>query len=492
MPISLPALVNAIAEPHGARLIGNGEPLITDATLDSRQVQPGWLFIARPGAIADGHDFVDAAVTNGASAVVVQREVQVDIPQIIVPNVAQAVGDIAAAVHDYPSAAMQVIGVTGTNGKTTTTWIIHQILSRVGLQAGLIGTVEAKIGQTRIEGIRTTPEATDIQRLLARMRDASIAVVAMEVSSHGIDLGRINGLSFDAVGFTNLTQDHLDYHHTMEAYAQVKASLFDSRWARVGAMVLGDPNHPDNTYSDYVYQHISLPFKTISQYRKADVDISSVQLFADESTCVLEIDGKTYDARVPLPGRFNVDNAALAVTLCHQIGVDVQACVDALATSAPTPGRAEQVRGRADQPTVLVDYAHTPDALSNVLASLRQTTSGNLICVIGCGGDRDREKRPLMAHAALAGADHSVFTSDNPRSENPETILDEMTAGLDISSRWVRVTDRREAIAQAITLAGPHDVVLIAGKGHETYQEINGVKHHFDDREVAQAVLARG
>lgn len=489
MSLSLRDLVDALPDHHQARLLGDGTVLVHDATLNSREVQPGWLFLARPGANADGHDFAPAAISAGAGALVVERELDLPVPQIVVSRVADAVGDIAAELHGHPSRTLKVIGITGTNGKTTTTWLIHQIVAALGVEAGLIGTVEAKIGYERIEGIRTTPEATDLQRLLARMRDAGVEVVAMEVSSHGIDLGRINGMTFEAVGFTNLTQDHLDYHHSMEAYARVKASLFASTWAKAGAIILGDPSHPDISWTDYVHRLIQLPYKTISQYQPADVNITDASLSAGGSFFTMEAAGTSYQVAVPLPGQFNIDNAALALILCSQVGLAMDACIQALAASAPTPGRAERIQKGEQGPAVIVDYAHTPDALTNVLASMADTTRGRLICVVGCGGDRDREKRPLMAEAALNGATKTYFTSDNPRSEDPDSILDEMTQGLHPDERWVRITDRRQAITAAITDAQSNDVVVIAGKGHETYQEVNGVKHHFDDREEARTAL---
>lgn len=491
MTITVRDLVDALPRHHHARLVGDGDAVVHDATLNSREVQPGWLFIARPGEHADGHDYAPAAVNQGAVALVVERELDLPVPQIVVNRAADVVGDVAGEIHGHPSRTLKVIGITGTNGKTTTTWMIHQIVTALGMGAGLIGTVEAKIGHERIEGIRTTPEATDLQRLLARMRDSGVEVVAMEVSSHGIDLGRINGLTFETVGFTNLTQDHLDYHHSMEEYARVKASLFASTWAKSGAIVLSNPAHPDAKWTDYVHQLIALPYKSISQYQKADVNISNVSLSAVGSSFTMDVAGTSYEVSVPLPGQFNIDNAALALTLCSQVGLATDACVQALANSAPTPGRAERVQAGDQGPVVIVDYAHTPDALTNVLASLRETTRGKLICVVGCGGDRDRDKRPLMAAAALKGASFAYFTSDNPRSEDPDAILDEMTAGLTPGERWVRITDRRAAITAAIAGAQSEDVVVIAGKGHETYQEINGVHHHFDDREEARTVLAQ-
>lgn len=488
MSISVRDLVDALPNHHHARLIGNGDVVVIDATLDSREVDSGWLFLARPGEHADGHDYAPSAIDQGAVALVVENELDLPVPQIVVERVADAVGDIAAEIHGHPSRTLKVIGITGTNGKTTTTWMIHQIVTSLGLGAGLIGTVEAKIGSERIEGIRTTPEATDLQRLLARMRSTGVDVVAMEVSSHGIDLGRINGLTFEAVGFTNLTQDHLDYHHSMEEYARVKASLFASSWTKTGAIILGDPNHPDVKWTDYVHKLIDSPYKSISQYQPADVNITNVSLSAIGSSFTMDVAGTSYEVSVPLPGQFNIDNAALALVMCSQIGLAMDACVQALANSAPTPGRAERVQVGDQGPVVIVDYAHTPDALTNVLASLTKTTQGNIICVVGCGGDRDREKRPLMAKAALNGATISYFTSDNPRTEDPDAILDEMTRGLTPGDQWVRITDRRTAITTAIQAANPEDVVLIAGKGHETYQEVNGVKYHFDDREEARAV----
>lgn len=488
-------LLAAIPAHHDARLVGDGDVRLCGATLDSREVRDGWLFIARPGEHRDGHDFVPAAIEAGAQAVVVERELAISVPQIVVRDVAQAVGPIAAAIHGHPAQAMTMIGVTGTNGKTTTTTLIYDILTRLGYRAGLIGTVETRMGTQRIDGLRTTPEATDLQRLLAQMRDQGITTVVMEVSSHGIDLGRINGVHFAAVGFTNLSQDHLDYHHTMEAYGDVKARLFGPAFTDQAWVILGDPDHPDTRWSDYVTNRKNLELHTISQFRDAEVNITNVDLAAVSSTFTLAVTGQEWPVTVPMPGRFNVDNAALALMLVSAAGVDLAAAIGALAQGQGVAGRSQVVPGPADAPTVIVDYAHSPDAIHHVLTALRATATGKVVCLIGCGGDRDREKRPLMADAALAGADLVVFTSDNPRSEDPETILDAMTGHLEQSDagnglgQWVRIADRRAAIRHAIVNAQGGDTVVLAGKGHETYQEIHGVRHPFDDRAEARLVL---
>lgn len=485
-----PSPVQIASALPGAVLLQPGadaDAALADVTHDSRQSGPGVLFAARPGAHADGHDYVPAAVTAGCPAVLVERPLRgLAIPQIVVPSVAWAMGPAADLVHGRPTADVAVLGVTGTNGKTTTAYLLDAIWRADGRLTGLVGTVETRIAGAAVPGVRTTPEATDLHRLFARMRDAGVTGAAIEVSSHGLALGRLGGVRFAAALFTNLTQDHLDFHPDMDDYYRAKARLFTPEHTPIGVVTV------DDAWGARLAAEAPVEVWTLSRTRPADVTAEDVAATADGARFTAVVRGRRVDVQIHLPGDYNVTNALGALATAHAAGVDLDVAAAGLAGLPGVPGRMERVD--AGQPfAVLVDYAHTPDSVASVLAAARAVTPGRLTVVLGCGGDRDHSKRPLMARAAVAGADRVVLTSDNPRSEDPEAILDDMVAGLADPSSAIRITDRAAAIDEAIRGAAPGDTVVIAGKGHEPYQELATGRVDFDDRLVAlQAITGRG
>lgn len=492
-PRSAPLVtVAAVAAALGARAVGPRTARadlvaeIRDVTHDSRTAAAGVLFACRPGASSDGHDHAPAAVAAGTTALLVERPLDLDVPQLAVPSVAAAMGPAAVLVHADPAADLDLIGVTGTNGKTTTAYLSEAILAADGRRTGLIGTVETRIAGRRVAGVRTTPEATDLVRLLAQMRAAGCTAAAMEVSSHGLALGRMDGTPVDVAVFTNLSQDHLDFHRDLDDYFAAKAQLFTpERCARAVICI-------DDEWGTRLAAEARVPVTTVSVTgRPADVRATDIELRVDGSRLRAHLpDAGALDLALAVPARFNVANALCALAACQLLGVPVAHAVAALATSRGAPGRMERVDAGQDV-AVLVDYAHTPDAVAAALAAARAITDGRVIAVVGCGGDRDAAKRGPMGRAAALGADVVVLTSDNPRSEDPEVILDAVEAGARAVGTAVieREADRRRAIAAAIAAATTGDVVVIAGKGHEPYQELADGRIDFDDRLVARAVL---
>lgn len=458
---------------------------VHDVTHDSREAGPGILFAARPGARSDGHDYVAEAVAAGSPAALVERLMPTTVPQVRVASVANQMGPAAALVHGDPSAQMSVLGVTGTNGKTSTAFMIEAGLAAAGHVTGLIGTVETRVAGATVPGVRTTPEASDLQRLFAGMRAEGVDAAAMEVSSHGLSLGRVRGTRFAAVGFTNLSHDHLDFHATIEEYYHAKASLFTPEHAPVAVINI------DDAAGQRLRTESPIPTVTISTATEpADVSARDVVLAAHGSTFTTTISGTVLRVRLHLPGAFNVANALMALTLLDAAGTELTAAAQGLENLRTVPGRMERVD--VGQPfEVIVDYAHSPDALERVLAAVRSVSRGKVVVVIGCGGDRDQSKRAEMGQVAAGLADLAVLTSDNPRSEDPNVILDAVEAGCGRvpDAKIIREVDRRIAIQRAIEAAEDADMVVIAGKGHETTQEINGVLTPFDDRVVAREML---
>lgn len=470
---------------EGGRVHGDADVGVHDVTHDSAEAGPGVLFACRPGRRADGHDFAPAAVRAGSPALLVERPLDLPVAQLEVPSVAGVLGHVAAAVHGHPCREVTLLGVTGTNGKTTTAFLLEAALAAAGHVTGLVGTVETRIAGEPASGVRTTPEATDLQRLLRRMVGAGVSGVAMEVSSHGLALGRMNGTTVDVAGFTNLTRDHLDFHAGLEDYFGAKAELFTPAHAARGVVVV------DDDWGRRLAVEAEVPVTTVSLDGPADVVATDVELRADGATFVAQLASRRVPVRIRLPGRFNVANALLAVAMAAAAGLDPAAAAEGVAAVTGVAGRMERIE--AGQPfTVLVDYAHTPEAVATVLEAARALTDARVLVVVGCGGDRDRDKRPLMGRAAAAGADLAVLTSDNPRSEEPDAILDAVVAGARevAGAAWLVEPDRRAAIAAALGAARPGDVVVIAGKGHETYQELADRTVTFDDREVARALLS--
>jgi len=464
---------------------------VTGVREDSRQVNPGDLFIARSGTKTDGAKYVADAKTRGAIAVVSDAKIpQCPLPCVVVDNAGAAASMLANIYHGVPAAHLRAFAVTGTNGKTTTTYLIRHLLAKVNQRCWLIGTVEIDDGRTRREAEMTTPAACDIAELLATMRDRGCRAVAMETSSHALDQGRVAGVHFAGAAFTNLTGDHLDYHKTMENYAAAKAQLFAGLDAEAVAVVNADDKWSDRMIQDCCSRIIRFGFGKKADYRARDVAVT-----ATGTHFVLHTpDGKT-EVSMPMIGKHNIENALAAAALVGEVcGLSVHQIAKGLADCQGAPGRLQQVRAGQDF-AVLVDYAHTDDALENVLSALRPLCKnrGRLRVLFGCGGDRDRTKRPRMAKIAEKLADELYITSDNPRTENPQQILDEIVAGLSVDTdKLVCVEiDRRMAIQRVLSDAAPGDIVLIAGKGHENYQILGKEKHHFDDVEEAMRALGQ-
>jgi UDP-N-acetylmuramoyl-L-alanyl-D-glutamate--2,6-diaminopimelate ligase len=461
-------------------LHGDGTTPLAAARIDSRAVKPGDLFCAIPGFTVDGHDHAPGAVERGAAALLVERVLDVDVPQLVVADARVATAPASAALAGDPTGKLVVVGITGTNGKTTTAYLTRHLLQSAGQQTGLIGTVEQIVGGVRQEGGRTTPEAPDLQAQFAAMLDAGDVACAMEVSSHAMSLHRADAIHWAAVAFTNLSRDHLDFHPSMEDYFEAKRLLIAEAPHR--AVVDLDDEYGARLAREFP-QAMTVSIDTVQR----DGGMRATDLKADASGTTFKVDG--IPTRVPLPGRFNVRNALTALGLAVQLGIDLGDAAGWLPDAPVAPGRMETID--AGQPfAVYVDYAHTPDALVRVLASARDLTSGRVLCVFGCGGDRDRGKRPEMGKAVADGADVVIATSDNPRSEDPQAILDDVLAGID--GPVTSIVDRREAIAFALGEARAGDVVVIAGKGHEQGQTIAGTTYPFDDAQVARELLLEG
>jgi UDP-N-acetylmuramoyl-L-alanyl-D-glutamate--2,6-diaminopimelate ligase len=467
-----------LAQVVGGSVVGDIETVVTDVTHDSRDAGPGTLFVAVRGSTTDGHSFLSDVVAAGTAAVAVEEPQDLAVDQLVVASTRKAMGPLASAVHHDPSADLQVVGVTGTNGKTTVTHYLESLLTSAGRVAGLIGTIETRVGPTRIPSARTTPEATDFQRILATMRDLGAGTVAAEISSHALEMQRVAGTRFAVAAFTNLSQDHLDFHHDMTRYRRAKERLFHEY--EVGAAVV----NIDDEIGARIAESIDLPTLTVGE--RGDIRAINVETSYDGSRFDLSTPDTTVPVTTPIIGSFNVENAAIAVACCLALGIDIESLVDGLASIPPVPGRFEEV-GSASGPKVFVDYAHTPDGIIKTISLARSLGSGRVIAVVGAGGDRDRDKRPLMG-AAAGEADLAVLTSDNPRSEDPEDILGQVAAGA-VGSHFVVEVDRRRAISLAIEAAKPEDIVLILGKGHETVQEIGDSVIPFDDRLVARSIL---
>ncbi len=469
------------------------EPLeITGLAYDSRAVQPGTLFFCVPGYERDGHDFAAGAVAAGAGALVVERPLDLDTPEILVQSSRAAMGPLAARFHGDPTSELRVVGVTGTNGKTTTAHLVRALLGAGGQRCGLLGTVESQVAGTRRPATRTTPEAIDLQADFRAMLDGGESCCAMEVSSHALALGRTDGVRFAAAVFTNLTQDHLDFHPTMEDYFQAKRQLFlPVAAAEEPEVAVVNVDDPYGRRLAAELEHVV----TFAIDSDADYRAREVQVDLAGSRFELHTPAGVRTLSLPLPGRFNVSNALGALAVTHVLGIELDALVAALGRGVRIPGRVEPV-DEGQGFAVLVDYAHTPDSLQNVLSTAHEVGRGRVICVFGAGGDRDRGKRPLMGEIGARLADVLLVTSDNPRSEDPEAIIAEIMGGASAAARppgaapVAAEVDRRVAIERAVALAESGDVLVIAGKGHEQGQEFaGGMKVPFDDVTVAREAL---
>jgi UDP-N-acetylmuramoyl-L-alanyl-D-glutamate--2,6-diaminopimelate ligase len=478
------------------QVIGNADVRIESITADSRQIKPGCLFVALRGYTVDGHRFVPGAVEAGAAAVLVEEPISgLAAPQVVVQDTRAAIAVLASVFYGHPSTNMKVIGVTGTNGKTTITNLIDRVLSDAGHTTGLIGTIKTRIGDREFESKNTTPDSIGLQDIFKQMHEINTQYPIMEVSSHALDQKRVAGTDYHMAIFTNLTQDHLDYHGTMEAYRDAKLKLF----SRLG-----------NTYSDDVHE---------SKFAIINIDDPAAEHFVSATTAQvitygidnpatlrahdvkIEAHGVSYrlesfaggeEFALQMTGKFSVYNALAATAAGLAEGIPLKQIKRSLEAISGVDGRFERVQAGQDF-AVLVDYSHTPDSLENALKTIREFAKANVYCMIGCGGDRDRTKRPIMANIAAQYADVAIITSDNPRTEDPEAILDDMEAGLaDVpKDRYVRITDRTAAIRFAIERAQTDDVILLAGKGHETYQIIGKTYYEYDDRDVAAKAIRR-
>lgn len=475
-------LKNLIANLDIVSLSADPEIEITGITYDSRAVKPGDAFVAVRGFETDGHRYIPSALDKGAAVIICQDEQSKEVPYVAVKDSRLALAFASAAFYAFPSKEMKVVGVTGTSGKTTTTHLIKHILeSQTGAKVGLIGTNGNLIGSEELHTEHTTPESCDLQKLFRRMADAGCKYAVMEVSSHSLTLDRVAGIEYAAAAFTNLSQDHLDFHGTMEQYAAAKRKLFSmTRFACVNT---------DDAWSEFMLEGVSCPLITSSAEREADLMAYDIALSASGVHFTAEYACEKAAVSLAIPGIFSVHNALTAISVCLALGLTLSQCAAGLSTAKGVKGRVETVPVDGDY-TVIIDYSHKPDALENVLKTLRPVTKGALTVLFGCGGDRDRKKRPIMGHVAAQYADKVIITSDNPRTESPEAIIAEIAEGVKGSDTPVKIiTDRIEAIHWAIDNACPGDVLLLAGKGHEDYQVIGHEKHHMDEREIVSEYL---
>ena len=450
---------------------------------DSRKVTPGSLFVAVSGFVADGNRFIPMAMEKGAAVVVTAKKPEGEIPYVLVESDRMALAMLGCNFYNHPARSMTVIGITGTNGKTSSTLLLRQVLERcLGAKVGLVGTMGNMIGGEVIPTERTTPESFDLQAIFARMRDAGCTHVVMEVSSHAMTLERIGGIRFDVAAFTNLTEDHLDFHKTMDAYCDAKAELF----RRCDKAVV----NVDDSYSRRILDAAACPVLQTSANTKAELCAEEVELLP-EGICFLAVCGEErVPVRIPIPGRFTVYNTLTVLAIARTLGISLENCAAALADVQGVKGRIEVVPTPGKPWSVLIDYAHTPDGLENVLTSVRDFCKGRLIALFGCGGDRDPMKRPIMGSIGVKNSDIAIITSDNPRTEDPMAIIRDILKGVNPEDgEYIVMEDRRRAIRYAMDIAEKDDIIVLAGKGHETYQIIGTQKYHLDEREEVAAHL---
>ena len=472
-------LKNIVVLAHTADLETN----ISAICYDSRKAEPGCLFVAVGGFATDGNRFIPMAMEKGAVAVVTAKKPEGEVPYILVESDRLALALLGCNFYGNPAASMTMIGITGTNGKTSSTLLLKQVLEKTqGAKVGLIGTMANMIGQEVIPTERTTPESLDLQALFARMRDSGCTHVVMEVSSHAITLERIGGVRFDVAAFTNLTEDHLDFHKTMDAYCDAKAELF----RRCDRAVV----NADDSYAGRILSAAACPVLTTSVTTKEGLHAEDVALHAEGISFTAVCGEERERVTLPIPGKFTVYNALTVLGVARQLGIFLHDSAEALKSAEGVKGRVEVVPTPGTPYSVLIDYAHTPDALENVLRTVRDFCKGRLISVFGCGGDRDPMKRPIMGKIGVELSDIAVITSDNPRTEAPMAIIQDILKGVNQESgEYIVMEDRRGAIRYAMDIAEKNDIIVLAGKGHETYQDIDGQKHHLDEREEVAAHL---
>ena len=462
--------------------VTGGDAEITSVEYDSRKVREGSLFCCMKGLVSDGHNFAAQAVEKGAAALIVEHLLPLDVPQVVAPDGRVAMAHAAAAFYNHPEREMIMLGVTGTNGKTSTTYMVKSIAEAAGKKVGLIGTIHNMIGDEMFETGRTTPESADLFALLRRMADERVDLVIMEVSSHALVQDRVAGIPFRVALFTNLTQDHLDYHKTFDHYLEAKKLLFKQSDLAIVNI--------DDAYAERMTDGLTIPIKTMGIQHRADYTALNIDIRTDGVSFHLRTPNGEGPVRMHISGLFSVYNAMGAAAITQSIGISFADILKGLESLSGVSGRLQSVDTNGRPFAVYVDYAHTPDALENVLTSVRQFAKARVVSLFGCGGDRDRSKRPLMGEIGGRHSDFVVVTSDNPRTENPEDIVRAVELGVQKSGTPYRsIINRRATIAFALSMLEADDILVIAGKGHENYQEINGVKHHFDDREIVEELL---
>ncbi len=455
---------------------------ISSITYDSRKVESGSLFCCLVGLISDGHTFAGQAVDKGAAALIVEHRLPYNIPQLVVEDGRKAMALAAACFYGHPEKEMLMLGVTGTNGKTSTTYMVKSIAEQAGKKVGLIGTIQNMIGDEVIETGRTTPESADLFALLRQMADEKVDLVIMEVSSHALVQDRVYGIQYQVALFTNLTQDHLDYHKTFDNYLSAKKLLF----SQCDIAVI---NH-DDPHAEKIMEGLECPIYTTGIHTPASYNASEIDIQTSGVRFLLRTPKGESLIRLHISGLFSIYNAMGAAAMMQQAGFSLEQIVSGLEALKGVAGRLQAVNTNGKPFSVYVDYAHTPDALENVLTTVRAFAKARVLSLFGCGGDRDRAKRPLMGEIGGRHSDYVIITSDNPRSEEPETIVKAIEEGVKKSGApYTVIVNRREAIAYALSILEENDILVIAGKGHENYQEINGVKHHFDDKEIVEELL---
>ncbi len=466
---------------HTEHTLFGGDVEITAVTNDSRKVVPGSLFVAVRGYKTDGHAYIKKAIECGAAAILAEEGGDWGVPTAICKDTRCALAEAAALFYGEPAKKLKIIGVTGTNGKTTTTYLIKQVLDLLGYKTGLIGTNQNMIGDKILPAARTTPESVDLQALLAEMVEDGVSYVVMEVSSHSLALSRTHGILFHEAVFTNLTQDHLDFHETMENYMECKAKLFSQ--ARHGVINL------DDAYGEKILEKAACPVMTFGTEKAAALRGENIRLSERGVIVSTKVSGAPYEIRLGIPGMFSVYNALACAAACLGMGIPMDDILKGLVLAKGVKGRAEVVPIAAPY-TVLIDYAHTPDGLENIINAVRGFAKGRVITLFGCGGDRDKTKRPIMGEMAARLSDFAVVTSDNPRTEDPSAIIRDIEEGMTAyKDTYTVVENRREAIAHAMAIAEEGDVVILAGKGHETYQILKDETIDFDERAIVKEIF---
>ncbi|MGN1401762.1 MAG: UDP-N-acetylmuramoyl-L-alanyl-D-glutamate--2,6-diaminopimelate ligase [Bacillus sp. (in: firmicutes)] len=461
-------------------------PIITSIENDHRLVSRGSLFVCVKGYTVDGHDYAEAAVSKGAVAILSEKSLDLPVPVVIVKDTYRSMAVLADYFYGHPTQSLKLIGITGTNGKTTTSHLVEKLVRDHGQKTGLIGTMYTKVGDTVLETKNTTPDSVTLQKTFHQMAENQVDTAIMEVSSHALELGRVNRCDYDIAVFTNLTQDHLDFHKTMDRYLHAKSLLF-SQMGNTFTKPKYAVINTDDEAAELLIRSTSANVVTYGIDQPADVSAKDISITSSGTAFTLQVLGKSYPMKLQLVGKFSVYNvlAAVAVGVC--LGIDTESIITSMETVQGVSGRFELVDEGQDF-TVIVDYAHTPDSLENVLKTVKEFAQAKTFVIVGCGGDRDKTKRPIMAQIACRLADMAILTSDNPRSEEPEAILRDMESGVE-GQDYKTIVNRKEAIEWAVNQAREGDVLLIAGKGHETYQQIGTVKYDFDDREVAREAI---